>query len=188
APSPQLNKETAPIPVAKPNKAYIKTPAVSAKYKIVGVKAEYIKVFVDIKYGKTLKKRYTINPSKPLETTFKAFATLVGEDRDDLRFYFAGNRLDDRATVNSFHSGLPPGGTASLTAAKVLKITIRDGELMKYFSITSNTSLRVLEKAWAKERGVGIGDFWLAYKGKMLTVDLKPHDYGIDSGDTIDAL
>ncbi|KAG9051622.1 hypothetical protein FS837_000009 [Tulasnella sp. UAMH 9824] len=186
-PPSQVKNETASIPVAKPNKVY-KTPSVSAKHKLVGLKAEYIKVFVTIKYGTTLKKHFTIGLSKPLETIFKAFANLVGEDRDVLRFYFAGNRLDEHATVNSCYSRLPPGGTASITAAKVLKIAIRDGEVMKYFSLTSNTSLRVLEKAWAKEQGVGIGDFWLAYKGKMLTLDCKAHDYGIDSGDIIDAI
>ncbi|KAG8933238.1 hypothetical protein FRC01_010227 [Tulasnella sp. 417] len=184
----EVKKETAPIPAAKPknpNKLY---PAVSAKHQVLGKKVEQPKVVVVITYGKTLKKSFAIRPYKPLETIFNEFAGLVGEDRDVLRFYFDGNRLDDHSTVNSFHPGLGPGGATSITAAKILNIILRNKGVSRYFSITSNKSFRVLERGWAKAQGVKIGEFLFRYKGKVLALDLKPHDYGIDSGDIIDVV
>ncbi|KIO22267.1 hypothetical protein M407DRAFT_28215, partial [Tulasnella calospora MUT 4182] len=157
APPPEVNKKMAPIPSAKPTKPYKLDPAISAKSQLVGRKVEQPKVFVGIKYGKTLKKRFSIRPYKPLEIIFNEFAGLVGEDRDVLRFYFEGNRLDDRATINSVHPGFDPSGTVSITAAKILDIILREGQVSKYFSFTSNKSLRVLEKGWAKTQGVQIG-------------------------------
>ncbi|KAG8973625.1 hypothetical protein FRC05_008561 [Tulasnella sp. 425] len=185
APALEVKKKATPSLDAMLSRTYVKTPPVpSAKSRLLGKQGAETKVFVVIQYGKSTKKRFTIRPSKPLEN----ISTTVGEDRDVLRFYFVDHRLNDTTTVNSFLPGLSRNEAALITAAKVLQIAIRGGGVTQHFATTSNKSLRILEKGWAQARGVNCGEFVFRYKGQALALDLKPDDYGMDTGDVIDVV
>lgn len=190
-PSEAKKKENAiPVPEAKPKKSSSRTlPKLSAKYQLaLGKKAKEPKVFIVIQYGKTLRKRFTIRPYKPLGTIFNEFATVIGEDRDVLRFYVKDQSLEDTSTVNSVLPGLDRSEDGLIKAAKVLKIALQGGGVTKRFAAMSNRSLRGLEKGWAKARGVNRGEFQFRFKGTVLAFDLKLQDIGMDTGDIIEVI